>query len=145
MAHYEKAGQIRVEVEIGKAVLRRFIDRRLKVGGASPSVGSTSSSWNPNVTNVVSMALDSVELNALYGAMRYAQLLPVLLPAWRLRVYVRREGAPRAIRVLARKLEGSGVEVVRVGNKTAGRLAASLWRYLVVDDPRVTRCDRSSG
>jgi len=48
-------------------------------------------------------------------------------------------GAPRVLRILTRKLEISGVEIVRLGNKTVSRLNPSLWRYLVADDMTVNR------
>lgn len=131
VAHYDKASRIKVEVEIGKAVLGRYIDRKKGVLG---------SSWDKEMGNVISMSLYGNDVNLLYGSLRYSQLVPILFPKWRLRVYVAGNGTEsRMLKILVKKMENSGVEVVRLRNKTSSRLPPSLWKYLIADDTSVKR------
>jgi hypothetical protein len=83
-------------------------------------------------------------IDKLYGALRYSQLVPVVFPRWRLRVYVSKTalngtGSTRLLQILVRKLENSGVEVLRVRGLTESRVPPSLWSYLVADDVNVDR------
>jgi len=77
------------------------------------------------------------------GAVRNAQLLPVVFPGWRLRIYVpssqsRLTSVPQL--VIDRLLD-LGTELIYVDpndpESIAYRLAPMLWRFLVVDDPSV--------
>jgi hypothetical protein len=137
VAHYDRAAMVKIEVEIGKMVIQRYIERREK----SADHGII---WNAASRNVISMSLDGDDVDHLYGALRYSQLIPVLLPKWRLRVYVsaaalNSTSSPRVFRVLVRKLEISGVEIVQVRGLTAQRVPPVLWSYLVADDLDVDR------
>jgi hypothetical protein len=137
VAHYDRAAKVKVEVEIGKMVIQRYIERREQSAGLGII-------WNAASRNVISMSLDGDDVNHLYGALRYSQLIPVLLPKWRLRVYVssaalNSTSTPRVFQVLIRKLENSGVEVLRVRGLTAQRVTPALWSYLVADDLDVDR------
>ena len=79
-------------------------------------------------------------LEPCYGSLRYSQLIPILYPKWRLRVYVGlNSSSPRVLKILVTKLENTGIEIIYLGNKTVSRLAPSLWRYLVADDMSVER------
>ena len=137
VAHYDRAAQVKIEVEIGKMVIQRYIERHEQ----SASRGII---WNSESRNVISMSLDGDDVNLLYGALRYSQLVPVLLPKWRLRVYVsatalNSTSSSRVFRILIRKLENSGVEIMRVRGLTAERVPPVLWSYLVADDLDVDR------
>ncbi|ELU12342.1 hypothetical protein CAPTEDRAFT_189487 [Capitella teleta] len=130
VAHYEKANKVRVEVEIGKLILKRYLERVKNAG----DVGT----WNAESRNVISMSLFGTNIDLLYGALRYSQLVPIIFPAWRLRVYVEdykdKPNYPNVLRIIVRKLENSGVEVIKLGANVTSILHPSLWRYLIADD-----------
>jgi len=136
VAHYDRAAKVKIEVEIGKMVIQRYVERREQSSGNGVI-------WNAASKNVISMSLDGSEVNLLYGALRYSQLVPVVFPKWRLRVYVSAAAlnntSSRVLRILIRKLENSGVEVLRVRGLTAERVPPILWSYLVADDLDVDR------
>lgn len=139
MAHYDRAAKVKVEVEIAKLIIQRYVERRDE-GIARGTV------WNAASRNVISMSLDGDDIDKLYGALRYSQLVPIVFPRWRLRVYVSSAvlndtsaSGPRVLRILAKKLENSGVEVLRVRGLTATRVPSPLWAYLVADDVTVDR------
>lgn len=94
------------------------------------------------------------------GAIRNAQLLPVVFPGWRLRVYVHRStshsetssslslllsnfGSTLAAvpQLVLDRLTDLGAELVYVdatdSSSIAYQLAPMLWRFLVIDDPNV--------
>lgn len=79
-----------------------------------------------------------------FGAIRNAQLVPVIFPGWRLRVYVERprvNGTTTYGRVPERildKLTSLGVDLVSV-NVADARIPPLMWRFLVADDTNVTR------
>jgi len=137
VAHYDRAAKVKVEVEIAKLIVQRYIERRQQ--GASRGTV-----WNAASHNIISMSLDGDDLDKLYGALRYSQLVPVVFPRWRLRVYasavaLNSTDSHRVLRILVRKLENSGVEVFRVRGLTAARIPPELWAYLVADDSEVDR------
>lgn len=137
VAHYDRAAKVKVEVEIAKLIVQRYIERRQP--GASHGV-----IWNSASRNVISMSLDGDDIDKLYGALRYSQLVPVLFPRWRLRVYassvaLNTTGSHHVLRILVKKLENSGVEVFKVRGLTAERLPSEMWAYLVADDSEVDR------
>lgn len=137
VAHYDRAAKVKVEVEIAKLIVQRYVERRQP--GAPHGV-----IWNAASRNVISMSLDGNDIDRLYGALRYSQLVPVVFPRWRLRVYasamaLNMTDSHRVLRILVRKLENSGVEVFRVRGLTAARLQSELWAYLVADDGEVDR------
>jgi len=139
VAHYDRAAKVKVEVEIAKLVIQRYVERRQQ--GASRGTGTI---WNAASRNIISMSLDGDDIDKLYGALRYSQLVPIVFPRWRLRVYVSSvalndTGSHRVLRILVKKLEYSGVEVFRVRGLTAARIPAELWAYLVADDSEVDR------
>ena len=137
VAHYDRAAKIKVEVEIAKLVIHRYIERRQQ--GASSGIV-----WNAASRNIISMSLDGDDIDKLYGALRYSQLVPIVFPRWRLRVYsssaaLNETSSHRVLRVLIKKLENSGVEVFRVRGLTAERIPPELWAYFVADDTEVDR------
>ena len=79
LLHYEKANQVQVEVQIGKMIVQKYIDRRKDSGKVSAL---------PDTKMVVSMSLTGHDMDYLYGALRYSQLVPIIFPNWRVRVYV---------------------------------------------------------
>jgi len=137
VAHYDRAAKVKVEVEIAKLVVQRYIERRQQ--GASSGV-----IWNAASRNVISMSLDGDNIDKLYGALRYSQLVPIVFPRWRLRVYassaaLNDTSSHHVLRILVKKLENSGVEVFTVRGLTAARVPSELWAYFVADDSDVDR------
>jgi len=137
VAHYDRAAKVKVEVEIAKLVVQRYIERRQQ--GASHGA-----IWNSGSRNIISMSLDGDDIDKLYGALRYSQLVPIVFPRWRLRVYasslaLNATGSHHVLRILVKKLENSGVEVYRVRGLTAARILPELWAFLVADDVDVNR------
>jgi len=137
VAHYDRAAKVKVEVEIAKLVVQRYIERRQQ--GASHGT-----IWNAGSRNIISMSLDGDDIDKLYGALRYSQLVPIVFPRWRLRVYasslaLNTTGSHHVLRILVKKLENSGVEVFKVRGLTATRIPSGLWAYLAADDIDVDR------
>jgi len=137
VAHYDRAAKVKVEVEIAKLVVERYIERRQQ-GAAQGTI------WNAASRNVIAMTLDGDDIDKLYGALRYSQLVPIVFPRWRLRVYasstaLNATGSHHVLRILAKKLENSGVEVFKVRGLTAARVPSDLWAYFVADDIEVDR------
>jgi len=137
VAHYDRAAKVKVEVEIAKLVVQRYIERRQQHA-------SHGTIWNAASRNVISMSLDGDNIDKLYGALRYSQLVPIVFPRWRLRVYassaaLNATGSNHVLRILVKKLENSGVEVFKVRGLTAARIPPDLWAYLVADDTEVDR------
>jgi len=137
VAHYDRAAKVKVEVEIAKLIVQRYIERRQQ--GAFHGI-----IWNAASHNIISMSLDGDDIDKLYGALRYSQLVPVLFPRWRLRIYasavaLNTTHSHHVLRILVKKLENSGVEVFKVRGLTAARLPSELWAYLVADDSEVDR------
>ena len=91
---------------------------------------------------VIAMSLYGRDPRYTWGALRNAQLVPVHLPDWTLRVYVAADPAPPRLAVpprIVNKLRLLGVEVARVsatGNSMAAS-AARNWRLLAADDRRL--------
>jgi len=137
VAHYDRAAKVKVEVEIAKLVVQRYIERR-EQGASRGTI------WNADSRDIISMTLDGDDIDKLYGALRYSQLVPIVFPRWRLRVYassvvLNATGSHHVLRILVKKLENSGVEVFKVRGLTATRIPPELWAYLVADDRRVDR------
>jgi len=93
---------------------------------------------------VIAMSLYGRDPRYTWGALRNAQLVPVHLPDWTLRVYVAADPAPPRLAVpprIVNKLRLLGVEVARVsatGNSMAAAAAAARnWRLLAADDRRL--------
>ena len=77
---------------------------------------------------------------------RYAQLVPVMMPGWRMRVYVEDTVKSEKFtvykpikKVILRKLDNIGVEIIRLDNITAAQLQPELWPLLIADDSNVER------
>lgn len=137
VAHYDRAAKVKVEVEIAKLVVQRYIERRQQ-GASSGTI------WNAASRNVISMSLDGDDIDKLYGALRYSQLVPIVFPRWRLRIYASSSAlndtsSHHVLRILVKKLENSGVEVFKVHGLTAARILPELWAYFVADDTDVDR------
>ena len=137
VAHYDRAAKVKVEVEIAKLVVQRYIERRQQ--GASRGA-----IWNAGSRNVISVSIDGDDIDKLYGALRYSQLVPIVFPRWRLRIYtssaaLNTTNSHHVLRILVKKLKNSGVEVFKVRGQTAEHLPSELWPYLVADDAEVDR------
>ncbi|ESO06885.1 hypothetical protein HELRODRAFT_170916 [Helobdella robusta] len=132
MVHYEKAKNIEIECSIGKIIIQRYIDRTIN--------GKVEKFWNEDSVGVVSMSLFGNDVSSVYGILRYAQLLPIVFPEWRLRVYTSlTEKSLKVLKIVARKLENFGVEVINLNNSNASKLPPELWKYLIIDDLKVKR------
>ena len=77
---------------------------------------------------------------------RYAQLVPVMMPGWRMRGYVEDTVKSEKYtvykpikKVILRKLDNIGVEIIRLDNITAAELQPELWPLLIADDSNVER------
>ena len=69
-----------------------------------------------------------------------------MMPGWRIRVYVEdttkddKYTIYKPVRkVVLRKLDNIGVEIIRLDNITAGELQPDLWPLLIADDSNVER------
>jgi len=87
------------------------------------------------------MSLYGKDPRYTWGALRNAQLLPVYLPDWTLRIYVAADPAPAELAVPRRilnKLRLLGAEVAHVAAATGNSMAAARnWRLLVAADENV--------
>jgi len=96
------------------------------------------SSVKPGGRKVISMSLYGKDPRYTWGVLRNAQLLPVYLPDWTLRVYVTADPAPSELAVPPRilnKLRLLGAEIVHVS--TGNSMAPRNWRLLAADDQNV--------
>ena len=130
VVHFEKANRVGMEVEIGKNMINRYsLERDDNYKGTL---------WDRNATSVIAMTLYGNDPNEMFGVMRYAQLIPILMKGWRLRVYIYlskdKETYSRLAKLMIRKLDKMGVEVVNVDNEMASQLSPNMWRLLVADD-----------
>ena len=92
----------------------------------------------PDSRKVISMSLYGKDPRYTWGVLRNAQLVPVYLPEWTLRVYIAADPAPSQIAVPPRiinKLRLLGAEVVEV--PTGNSMAPRNWRLLAADDQRI--------
>ena len=132
VVHFEKALQVAREVEIGRRVIKRWLMGR--EGGAVA---------NPNSTFVVALALHGGSHDATFGALRYAQLVPVYLKDWRVRVYLE-DPATDTIYLpvpnyMMRKMEMMGIEAVFVNKSISDHMPPDMWPFLIADDSGVVR------
>ncbi|KAK2144348.1 hypothetical protein LSH36_766g03157 [Paralvinella palmiformis] len=135
VVHFDKAERVGVEVEIGKGIIQRWVENMIKSKSPSSVLENRSS-------NVISMSLYGNNIDKLYGAMRYAQLAAVLYPNWRMRFYTRNftihdMNVPKVLRIVVRKLELSGSEIIRLDDDFTSTVPPSLWHYLISDDLNV--------
>ena len=84
---------------------------------------------------VISMSLSSHDPDHVYGAIRNAQLAPVVFPGWTVRIYVPAKKGIIPERVL-RKLSSLGTDIMPVSNP---QLPPRFWNLLVSADPVVKR------
>ena len=69
-----------------------------------------------------------------------------MMPGWRMRVYVEDTAKDEKYtiykpvrKIVLRKLDNIGVEIIRLDNITAGELQPDLWPLLIADDSNVER------
>jgi len=89
----------------------------------------------PDGRKVISMSLYGKDPRYTWGVIRNAQLIPVYLPEWTLRVYVAADTAPSELTVPPRivhklRLLGAEIATVPAGNSMAPR----NWRLLAASD-----------
>ena len=87
-------------------------------------------------SRVIAMSLYGKDPKYTYGAIRNAQLTPVIYPGWKLRIYITNKTESQLIpsRIL-QKLKSLGAELAVVSGQLS--LAPKYWRYLVMDDVNV--------
>ena len=93
------------------------------------------SGLKPDGRKVISMSLYGKDPRYTWGVIRNAQLVPVYLPDWTLRVYVAADQAPPELSVPPRiinKLRLLGVEIAEVS--TGNSITPRNWRLLVAND-----------
>lgn len=134
LSHQEKAREVEIESQVGKEILKKYIDRRL-------NKTSTSRAWDGNITQVISMSLSGSDVSKVFGCLRYALLHPFIFPGWRMRVYTSlNHKSPNLLHIMSRKLSNFGVEVINLNQANPiSNLDPSLWRYLIIDDPHISR------
>ena len=89
----------------------------------------------PDGRKVISMSLYGKDPRYTWGVIRNAQLVPVYLPDWTLRVYIAADPAPPELSVPPRiinKLRLLGVEIAEVS--TGNSITPRNWRLLVAND-----------
>jgi len=92
----------------------------------------------PDGRKVISMSLYGKDSRYTWGVLRNAQLIPVYLPDWTLRVYVAADPAPTALAVSSRiinKLRLLGTEIKFVSPRR--NMAPRNWRLLVASEQNV--------
>jgi len=92
----------------------------------------------PGGRKVISMSLYGNDPYYIWGVLRNAQLVPVYLPDWTLRVYVAANPAPSELAVPPRvinKLRLLGAQIAYVSTQSG--MAARNWRLLVANDQHV--------
>jgi len=92
----------------------------------------------PDGRKVISMSLYGKDPRYTWGVIRNAQLVPVYLPEWTLRVYVTADPAPSKLAVPPRiinKLQLLGAEIVTV--PTLNSTEPRNWRLLAVIDEQL--------
>ena len=91
---------------------------------------------------MISMSLYGHDLKYTYGAIRNAQIAPIVFPGWLLRFYVekpRDDGAtafPQVPDGIVAKLRILGAEIVYV-DTTVVSVPPMMWRFMVADDMEV--------
>lgn len=114
------------------------LSRYLQVSAFNPCLRCR----NMNSRMVIAMSLYGSDHRYTMGAIRNAQLLPVVFPGWRLWFYVERAnpaGVTKYGRVpedILAKLEDLGAEIVWIDAEAVG-LAPMLWRFTVMDSEEV--------
>jgi len=86
---------------------------------------------------VIAMSLYGKDPRYTWGVLRNAQLVPVHLPDWTLRVYIAADPAPPQLAVPPRiinKLRLLGVEIAQVSIAAGNSMVPRNWRLLVADD-----------
>lgn len=136
VVHFEKAQRVAIEVEIGKLIVKRWLTRLRH----KEKYGQT---YDKQSKNVVSISLYGNEMDLIYGALRYAQLVPILYPNWRVRGYVSyyigKSDTVTPLDIITKKLDNMGVEIVKLDEDTSKDVSPDMWRYLVADDLTVDR------
>lgn len=137
VVHFDKAKRVAIEVEIGKLIVKRWL-KRLKI-----KQQKIDKAPEDQTKNVVSVSLYGSDIEFIYGALRYAQLVPILYPNWRVRAYVShylgKSGSVTPLDIIVKKLDNMGVEVIKLDEDTSREVSPDMWRLLVADDTSVDR------
>ena len=89
-------------------------------------------------SKVISMSLYGNYHRCIWGVIRNAQLIPICLPEWTLRVYIAADPAPPHLAVPTRivdKLKRMGAQIAKVSR--ANKMSPRNWRLLVGKDKHI--------
>jgi len=92
----------------------------------------------PDGRKVISMSLYGNDPRYTWGVLRNAQLVPVYVPDWTVRVYIAADPAPSELAVSPRiinKLRLLGTEIVHIA--TGNGMAARNWRLQAANDQHI--------
>ena len=107
---------------------------RLRLGAELSSIRTLGAS---NEVRVISYGLYGADDRYTIGAIRNAQLAPIVYPGWGVRFYVD-QSVPRAVQA---KLRSLGAHLVQMGGRSrmGGAIGGMFWRFLVASDDAVDR------
>ena len=94
-----------------------------------------------NGSRIISMSLFGKDPRYLYGAIRNAQLAPVIYPGWTIRFYIADGNSLEFLMVPQRillNLKALGAQLSYVSGDDELYIKPRYWRYLVADDEKVT-------
>ncbi|CAH1786924.1 unnamed protein product [Owenia fusiformis] len=128
-----RVGQkLQAAIDSNQKILKRYIKYR----------NSTHPTKDPKSQKIISMSLYSNKTSRLIGAVRSAQLTPVMFPGWTARFYIEKTVGISKYDVipenLIRKLQLLGAQILYVDTQ-ATNVSPELWPYLVSDDSTVER------
>ena len=89
-------------------------------------------------SKIISMSLYGKDTTYTYGAIRNAQLTPIIYPGWKIRFYISMSEDYRVPERILDKLRYLGAELVTVTMDTE-EMEPRYWRYLVADDDNVRK------
>ncbi len=90
-----------------------------------------------NSSKVISMYLRGNDSASVWGAVRNAQLLPVIFPGWAMRIYVKPNSVPEVFLKLLRSLFCQIIDIKDDGDVAPGWSPEMAMFYLTADDPSV--------
>ncbi|XP_013407498.1 uncharacterized protein LOC106171609 isoform X2 [Lingula anatina] len=133
---FSREQYFREEESKGKAYLARWLEAKQKA----------SLSRNTDTRHVIAYTLYGANLTYTYGAIRIAQLAPVIFPKWKLRFYVEDSSGgenstkyPAVPSLILKILRRLGAQISIVSRDDARDIPAAFWKFLVADDPNISK------
>ncbi|CAH1780714.1 unnamed protein product [Owenia fusiformis] len=128
--HFGVKRKLQATIASNQKILNRYITYR----------NSTHTTKNPKRQKIISMSLYSNDTASLIGAVRNAQLTPVMFPGWTARFYIQKTFGTSNHDVIPqnviRKLQLLGAQILYVDNQ-ATKILPEFWPYLVINDSTV--------